>query len=287
MHTWIRAVTGELLWHRITGERTADSKAFGVDHDARGKLFLFDRGYPSASMWWRIHRLGGFFLTRVPASYCLWVSSENRRHRGRARRLTKTDLRESIEGLQRDIIDVNCVFRVHIRGYRGKRGRYEHPSFRVVGLWNDKRCDYDFYVTNLSPAQMPAEAMRNLYRLRWEVELHYRLGKGGLGLDDLHSSKADVILAMVNAALLRASVSMQARRVAQKHLRAGLWINPEAWGRLWQELLGQLLPIVLRGPPADSGWTWSLLAELAADPNRRRPPNRHLWAIGSPRVLRA
>ena len=279
VHTWIRALTGELLQHRITGERRSDGRTFGIGWAWRRCLFLFDRGFPSASMWWRIHRVDAYFLTRLPGSYKPRVVGENRRHRGRARVLLDQPLRDMVKTLKRTVIDIDCDFRVHIRPYRGPRGRYIRERFRVVGLWNTERRDYDFYVTNLRPEQMPAEALRDLYRLRWEVETHYRVGKGGLGLGELPTRKAHVVQLLVRAALIRASIGMQARREASKRLRAGLWVNTEQWIRVWQQFLG-LLAIDLALGRRSSLVSWDALAWLATDPNQYRRPNRHVWEQG-------
>lgn len=51
VHTFVHAVTGELLRYRITAEAHADGKSFAIGHWAKGKLFHFDRGHNSASLW--------------------------------------------------------------------------------------------------------------------------------------------------------------------------------------------------------------------------------------------
>jgi len=56
VHTVVRAFTGELLRYRITKEAHADAKGIGTGPWMRGALILFDRGYPSPSLWGRIHR---------------------------------------------------------------------------------------------------------------------------------------------------------------------------------------------------------------------------------------
>jgi hypothetical protein len=272
VYTWIRALTGELLKHRITAECFNDNKALGVTWNAAKKLFLFDMGFSSATVWWRIHRVGGFFLTRLPKSYWPKVISENRRHRGRARRLVRRDLREASWSLTRKIIDVNCVFRIHIRAYGKPRGHFEYPLFRVVGIRNEDKREYHFYVTNAPPKQLPAEAITDVYRLRWEVELHYRTGKGRLGLDDLKSTKAHIVETLVRASLIRCSIAMRAKLEAEKQLPIGLWINPEAWTEVWNDALPMIIvEIVTHG---GLHLDWRALADLAADPNRKRIPNR-------------
>ena len=50
IHTHIRALTGELLKHRITAGTADDGKQFGVTWADRGTLFLLDRAYNAASL---------------------------------------------------------------------------------------------------------------------------------------------------------------------------------------------------------------------------------------------
>ena len=119
VHAWVRVFTGELVKFRITREAFADSKAFGVDHALRGVLMLFDRGYASPSLWRRVDRVGGYFLTRIPAGWNPVIVSENRRHRGRARKLTGSKLKVALAGLQRQVVDVNASFRCRVRAYGG------------------------------------------------------------------------------------------------------------------------------------------------------------------------
>lgn len=42
VHTWVRAMTGELVKFRLTADAHGDGRAFGVDHDLRGCLVIFD-----------------------------------------------------------------------------------------------------------------------------------------------------------------------------------------------------------------------------------------------------
>ena len=281
VHTRIRAITGELLRHRITAETYSEMRAFGVHWTDAGKLFLFDRGYPSASMWWRIHRVGGFFLTRLPASYKPEIVAVNRTHRGRARKLVGQRLREVVVGLKRKVIDVDCPFRVHVRGYAGGRGRYEEHIFRVVGLWDDEHGHYHFYATNLRPERMAPEAFTDLYRLRWEVETFYKTAKSGLGLDELPSAQPHVVRTLVRAALIRANLAMQAKYEADRFVAHRRWINPKMWTSVWSQVVNELLMTVLLRRRIGTLPSWEFLAALATDDNVKRPPTR--WRTNQPK----
>lgn len=282
VHTRVRAVTGELLKHRITAEAYSEAKAFGLDWSDAGKLFLFDRGYPSASLWWRIHRVGGFFLTRLPATYRPEIVAVNRRHRGRARGLVGQLLSTAVDGLKRAVLDVDCRFRVHVRGYARRRGRWEDQPFRVVGLWDVEERKYHFYVTNLRPEQTAAEDLRDLYRLRWEVETFYKTAKGGLGLDELPSAQPHIVQTLIRAALIRASIAMQAKAEAEPSVPAGRWIQPKTWTSVWATVLDNLVAALV-APSRRKSPGWAFLAVLAMDDNLNRPPTR--WRCNQePRV---
>ena len=176
--------------------------------------------------------------------------------------------------MKRHIIDVMCVFRAHVRPHGKPRGRYEWPRFRVVGIWDAEAREYVFFVTNVPVSMLRAESIPEVYRLRWEVETFYKLGKSGLGLHELRSRKAHIVELMVRSALIRASIAMQAKLEAEKRLPIGVWMNPLQWLTVWRQVLPELVLRILHGRPHGGSIRWRLLARLAADPNRSRPPTR-------------
>lgn len=275
VHTIVRACTGELLRHKITAEAHGDGRELKVGRWARGALFLFDRAYRSASSWWRVHRLGGYFVTRLPASYTARIVAVNRRHRGRTRALVGKPIKEAVRGLKRAFIDVDCSFSVRVRPYRGRRGRRITQTFRVVGIWQPKHKRHLLFVTNLPVDAYSPEDVSALYRLRLEVEHFYRVAKGGLGLNEMPTTKPHIVQAFVRAALIRASVAMQARRQAERHLPKGRWINAETWTKTWRSALESLL---FDKTPKRWLSSWRRLARVTMDPNLKRQPLRMLVA---------
>ena len=274
VHTRIRALTAELLWMMISSAAFGDCRAFGVDWKDTGKLFLFDMAYSSPDLWYRVTRVRAFFITRLPKRRKLVITSINRRHSGHVRGLIGKELYQEIKHLKRQFIDVMCSCRVHIRGYGGKRGRYEYRNFRIVGIWNVEKRRYHLYVTNIPSKVMEASLIGKLYRLRWEVETSYRLGKGILGLDAIRSLKSEVCVRIfVHCALIRYHVTMQARCVAQQKISADHRLNPEMWAKVFQERMAarlvfemlQLIRLVT---------SWENLLQLARDPNLKRTPLR-------------
>src|SRR5690606_6331756 len=81
------------------------------------------------------------------------------------------------------IVDVNVTFHCRVRGYGGERARKVDHTFRVVAL-RGPGGEYALYVTNAPSAMLPAEELRNVYRLRWEVETFFKTAKSGCALSE-------------------------------------------------------------------------------------------------------
>lgn len=283
VHAWVRVFTGELVKARITADAHADSKALGVDHQLRGVLVLFDRGYASPSLWRRIHSVGGYFLCRVPKGWNQQIVVDHRRSRGRARKLTGLRLREAFVGLHRPLADVGVVFECRVRAYAGGEARKVKETFRVVAVRHPDTGEYALYATNAPPAKLAANDIREVYRLRWEVETFFKLGKSGSGMNELPSSKEAIVRLLLTAGLLRATLSMRSKSSLLRRFAPGQVhkTGPLQWVRWWNQQLPDVLRLMLFGVHR---WrprspTEELLALL--DPNHRhRPPTRMLFAEG-------
>lgn len=212
VHALVRVFTGELVDYRITGERTADCKAFGVRHDWSGCLLLLDQGYSSQSLWRRIANVGGYFLTRLPKDRDPLIVADHDPRGGKARKLVGRPLRKALKGLKRDQVDVSCTFQCTVRKYRRTRNRRVDEDFRVVALRHPRTGKYTVFVTNIPARRLPTALVGRAYRLRWEVELFFKAAKSGLGMNELPSSKPHIVEMLVCAALIRLSACMQDRK---------------------------------------------------------------------------
>ena len=154
--------------------------------------------------------------------------------------------------------------------------------FRIVGIYDAQERSYHLYVTNIPASRLVEEDIDHLYRLRWEVETFYKTGKSGLGLNEISSTKPHIVRTFIKAALVRASVAMQAKCEAEANLPPGRWINPMQWTQVWRSalliLLDDMLGLVRRLRPM----TWEQLAHLAMDPNRNREPTRYWLELVEP-----
>ena len=280
VHAWVRVFSGELLKYRLTPDAYGDSRAFGIDHELRGCLVLFDRAYSSPSLWRRVQSVGGYFLTRLPADRNPRILRGQRRHRGRARPAENRKLRRVLEGLQRKYLDVSASFRCKVRRYGREKNRWEEAEFRVVGVRNRKTGRYDLFVTNAPPELLPAEAVASTYALRWEVETFFKTAKSGEGLVELPSRQAHIVRTLIYATLLRATAAMQALARFRRQIAhpCGLLVNPQQWLKWWNRNLHLQLQHIFA---AFETLAVDDLALLLADPNVGRPTRRARFLLSA------
>lgn len=275
VHAWVRVFTGELLKVKVTADAYGDNRAFGIEQGLRGVLVLLDRGYSSPSLWRRIDQVGGYFLTPLPADRNPVLTRLLKRVRGRSRAVEQRPLREVLDGLQRQILDVTGAFRCRVRKYRRSRNRWTTEDFRLVALRDAKTGEYRVYATNAPPELLPAELVGDVYRLRWEIETFFKTGKSGAGLKDQPSAKPAFVRVQVYAALLRATLSMQSlaklKRLAPERAAP---INPGQWMKWWRRQLHAALEELVSGTGLDLDDTLALLR----DPNVGRTPHRRAFA---------
>jgi len=277
VHAWIRVMTGELVKCKVTREAYGDSRAFGIDHQLRGTLMLFDRGYASPSLWRRIDSVGGYFLTRIPAGWNQTIVSENRRHRGRARALTGLTLKQTFHELKRTIVDVNVSFQCRVAAYGGKKKRKVQEVFRVVAVRHPETGEYALYVTNAPPSMLAAESIRQVYRLRWEVETFFKTLKSGCSANQFPSAKKPVVRALLYAGLFRAALAMRAK-ARKRWLDTGR-VNHGQWMRWWNRQLPHMLEELVSGPTEPL--SLDDIRRMLTDPNHGRIPTRFAF-VGSP-----
>lgn len=145
-------------------------------------------------------------------------------------------------------------------------------DFRVIAI-RAKNGSYRRFVTNAPPGLLPAEAVAEVYRLRWEVETFFKTAKSGSGLADLSSTKAHIVETIIYAVLLRATASMSALATTRARLlgKINRWINPLQWHRWFIGELRMFLRLLVAHRASMSG---SARLSMLMDPNLGRIPTR-------------
>lgn len=258
---------------KITSERVHDGPTLRAGQWVRGRLLLFDLGYFRYALFAAIQRHGGFFLTRLKDNANPTLCRLHRRYRGRAVAVEGRRLREVRSRLRRAVFDAEAEICFQRRCYGG-RSRKATMRVRIIGLWDEVRGVYHWYITNLPVDKIAAEEIGKLYAARWTIELLFRELKTCYQLESLPSRKSYVVEALLYASLLtllasRALLLAVRRWGALAERRTPL----ERWARLIvsvaPELLALMLDPVAMARTRERPLLRFFLAE-APDPNRKR-----------------
>lgn len=271
---WVMSVTGQSQQSvKLTSERRHDGPVFQVGPWVKGRLLLFDLGYYGFSLFERIDRNGGHFISRLKKGANPLIVGVNRSHRGRSIALVGEKLQEVLARLKRELLDVDIEVRFQRRSYGGRR-RTVSKVFRLVGVRDPETGAHHLYVTNARPEDLAAEHIQRSYALRWEVELLFRELKSHYRLEELPSRKPEVVKALVYAAALTLMVSRCLLHAVRRALGDGAErLKHHRWAILVSSNAADLLRLVLR-PPRQTQYLdrdlQKLLLYEAPDPNVRR-----------------
>lgn len=260
---------------QIFSERVHEVKKLSVGPWVKGRLLLIDLGYYCFSLFERIQRNGGFFVSRVKSNANFEIASSHLVCRGQSVKLEGKKLQEILPKLKRQAVDLEVWVPIKRRPY-GLWQTTVTKTFRLVGLRNESTGKYHLYITNVPREQLSPGDIGRVYAARWEVELLFKELKSGYKLDELPSSKRHVVEALVYVAILTLTVSRLLLFTMRRRLQLSKRRTPERrWAAVFKTSAHQLLVLLLDARPQRQRWRQitGFLAHELVDPNRRRTLN--------------
>ena len=258
---------------KLTSGRQHDGPVFRVGRWVRDRLLMFDLGYFRYQLFDCIDRNGGYFISRLKENANPEITATLRQWRGRSVPLVGERLRDVIEHLQRETLDVEVEVAFRRRAYGGRRSGARR-CLRLVGVKNEDTGRYHLYVTNIPPERLTAEQVARVYAGRWQIELLFKEMKSHYRLEDLPSRKPHIVEALLYATLVTLVVSRRLLRAVRQALRGRPHAVPEGrWAAIFATVSSAVLDLVLA--PARlardlARWTEAMLLHEAVDPNLSR-----------------
>ncbi|MEQ8234813.1 MAG: IS4 family transposase [Gammaproteobacteria bacterium] len=271
---WVMSVKGQgVASIKLTDERANDHRTLRIGPWVRDRLLVFDLGFFRYQLFDCIDRNGGYFLTRLPAHANPRIVGVHRLWRGRSIALEDRRLDEVASSLKRATLDVEVEVEFRRRAYNGRQ-RKDRRQLRLIGIRDTQSGTYWFYLTNIPPAILEAEALAQVYACRWQVELVFKELKTHYRLDELPTRKAPVVEALILTSIITLLVSRRLLDAVRKRLRRSPYRIPEArWASLFAAVTASILDIVLlpaRTAKALAQRLEPMLLHEATDPNRSR-----------------
>ena len=259
---------------KLTGERASDHRTLSIGPWVSNRLLMFDLGYFRYQLFDCIDRNGGYFLSRLPLSANPLIVGVHRRWRGRQVELIGHRLDDVAGRLRREELDVEVEVRFKRRVYGGRR-RMARRTLRLIGVLEPESGVYRFYLTNLAPDTLDAQAIAHLYAVRWQIELVFRQMKSHYRLESMPSAKEAVVKTLVLASVITQIVSGQLlEAVRQRAGEQARRLKEERWATLFATVATSVLDVMTMPARVASALARPLerlLLHEALDPNAQRP----------------
>ena len=170
----------------------------------RGDLLLADRGYINSAYLHAVATHGGSFLMRAQVKSNPVVLAVNRGPR--SAKVVGQPLQAVLGHLhKRRPNDLMVCWSV---------GR-ERLCCRLVSYWNAKARQFVHLATNLPVERYDAEAVSQVYRLRWQIEILFKEWKSHANLRAFSTAKASIVEGLIWAAILTAALKRYLAHSAQ------------------------------------------------------------------------
>jgi hypothetical protein len=170
-----------------------------------GDLVLRDLGYFKIEALKTIMARGAFFITRFPPHVKVYLNPNDEKSVSLALHINKNYKKSSIIDLKVWISDERLEVRMIV--YRlpkdivEKRRRKANKSAKEMGRTTSKEkhalLDFSIFVCNIPIEMISAETIGTIYRLRWEIELIFKIWKSQLKIDLLEGVRYQRIQCLV------------------------------------------------------------------------------------------
>lgn len=182
----------------------------------QGALYLFDLGYACADNFKTIIQNNAWFLTRYKYKTTLYRPNGQPISQRTLLRLVKTmkvgsridmqvllgataqvPCRLVLEKLPQDVADQ----------IRRKLSTDKQKKIKQLSAERLLFCDVNAYITNLSQSQLPADTMRAVYGIRWQIEILFKTWKSFFRIDQTRNIGPYQFQCCLYGALIRIVIS--------------------------------------------------------------------------------
>lgn len=227
-----------------------------------GSLRLADTGYFKVASLRQLSQVGVWWVSRLPARVGVW-QQDHVQHLAdflaqQARDTIDTTIELSAQRLSCRLLAVRLPDPVAQQRRARAQAESKRRSQGIQATTLDL-CDWTILVTNLDGAQLTLEDALILLRLRWQIELLFKLWKQTLAVDEWRSQQPWQILTEVYAKLLIALIQHWFCVIGAWHLpqlslvKATLMLRKHAFHLLvalphWHALIAALSTILAQLP---------------------------------------
>lgn len=220
--------TGKVIDLAITDAKASDSKdaKSKIDDVNQGELILRDLGYFSLDIVNQIIQRKAFIISRLNTSTSVFDQEGNELsftalYKQMTEEKTSHQEKQVFIGKEhmipiRLIIDIvpEEVYQDRIRKIKAYNRRKGHTTTDAYKA----RCRFNLFITNTDSQDVSSKQVSQLYKLRWQIELMFKIWKSICGIDKLKPMKYHRFVCILYAKLLMLQINNQVFNLIQIRL---------------------------------------------------------------------
>jgi hypothetical protein len=223
--------TGQVNDLAITPANRPDTKdaLSTVDLVKKGDLTIRDLGYFAVEFFKATQKEGAFFLSRLNAKIIVYQKKEEKFEELDFGKLYETMREDNTEKIDIDVfIGQDYKFPVRLIVELTSDGVF-NTRMKKIGEYNKKkgfqtsqnyrnRSRFNLFVTNIPTNIVAGGAIAKLYKIRWQIELIFKIWKSVFGLDNIAPMKYERLMSTLNARLLIVLINWETFMVQRANL---------------------------------------------------------------------
>jgi IS4 transposase len=218
----------EMLDLAITDSKSSDSKdaKAKVDDIEKGELVIRDLGYFSLEVIEKIIKKEAYVISRLNTSTLVYEQNgEVLSFESLYQRMSKNGISQIEKDVfigQNSKIPIRLVINiVPDQTYQERMRKIEQYNRRKgFQTTNDykARTRFNLFVTNIESKDVPSLEVYRLYKLRWQIELNFKIWKSVCGIDKLQPMKYHRFICNLYAKLLIIQINTQFINIVQRKI---------------------------------------------------------------------
>lgn len=218
----------EMLDLAITDSKSSDSKdaKAKVDDIEKGELVIRDLGYFSLEVIEKIIKKEAYVISRLNTSTLVYEQNgEVLSFESLYQRMSKNGISQIEKDVfigQNSKIPIRLVINIvpdlvyqerirKIEQYNRRKGFQTTNDYKA-------RSRFNLFVTNIESKDVPSLEVYRLYKLRWQIELNFKIWKSVCGIDKIQPMKYQRFICNLYAKLLIIQINTQFINIVQRQI---------------------------------------------------------------------
>lgn len=199
----------------ITAANRPDSKDSSetIDKVQKGDLILRDLGYSKLNCFFAIDKNEAFFISKLSPIIKVYENKEEQFIELNFYKLHKSMIRGKIQSMHKMVyigeknkLPVRLILELMPETEVNKRLRKVEKENKKKGHKTSDnfkaRANFNMFITNIKDDVISPCEISKIYKLRWQVELVFKVWKSILGIDNNHQMKYERLICLLYARLL-------------------------------------------------------------------------------------